>query len=112
MGLIDIPKYKYDNEKYISYKDLLYIATPIMKSLIFSEDKSYFLNNCYEDIYIGPVYQEGKQYKDTFLKLYKYFAVDMNTGMPISYVYIHDALPYIKKKELKRYHNKQKTLSK
>ena len=112
MGAVDIPKYKYDNEKYISYKDLLYIATPIINSLVFSEDKSYFLNNSDDNLYIGSVYQHGNRCNDTILKLYKYFAVDMNSGMPISYVYIHDALPYIKKNELKKYHNKQKTLSK
>ena len=111
---IQTSKYKYSDSNMIDKEELLYHIYPFANYIkyIFENKHSkvfYNDNNCtVEDIYIKSN-NDCKIIKRKVEK-HKYFAIDILTGMPISYDFICPGIPYIPKEKIMN--NKDNSVSK
>ena len=104
LDYLEIVKYKYDKVKKISYEELIYLIEPItnMQKYLVEKNKQT-INTIQGDpnsIVIAPVYRQNKLLEDRILERHKYFAFDLKTGMPISYGFVNNDIPYILKSEI------------
>lgn len=103
--ILQSSKYKYDI-KYMKYKELLYLIEPIiqMQNYVGTSDNNY-ANIKYDEkrLITAHVYAQGKTFENHIFEEHKFYAIDINSGMPVSYVFINDDIPYILKNEIKKY---------
>ena len=101
---------KYDI-KNIEYNDLLYLIEPInrMQEYLYRESKKGNEKISYDasKLITTSVYFNGGKLENQILEEHKYFLIDTNMHIPVSYGFINNEIPYILKSDLiKRDNNK------
>lgn len=104
LDYLEIVKYKYDKVNKISYNDLLYLIEPIthMQEYLMEKKKNSIQTDP-SKLVTGIVYINDQVVECRILEEHKYFLVDVNTGMPISYVFVNNKIPYVFKSELEKF---------
>lgn len=104
LDYLEIVKYKYDKVKNISYNDLLYLIEPITHMQKYLKEKN--IDSIQTDpskLVTGIVYKSDQVVACRILEEHKYFLLDVSTGMPISYRFINNEIPYVIKSEIKKF---------
>jgi len=103
LDYLEIVKYKYDKVNKISYNDLLYLIEPITHMQELKEKNIDSIQGDPSKLITSIVYKSDQVVACRILEKHKYFLLDVSTGMPISYRFINNEIPYVIKSEIKKF---------
>ena len=92
-------KFSFNENRYISYKNLLYIIEPITKFEEYRHNSNRKKFKYDEKKCISvDVNFKNKLFNNCMLEKGKHYALYTQNGLPVSYEYISDEIPYVLKK--------------